>query len=180
MQGYNTLKEFIEDYKLYLAAKRIDPGRERGETIPRYLLSRIKFRITNSSKNFQAMLEKNKYSYVDLKLIATNEIIGEITSLDDFIYVCFGRGQKISSYKKLLKTNAFKNGQLNKLYEFIPYEITTKEEFINFLGSNHGLSYASIKALMKFICKGNWQEWFSEMRKDNKIIFRGGRLRHVL
>ena len=43
MKGYNSIRQFVEDYKLYLAAKKIDPGKE-GETITSYLKKRIKKR----------------------------------------------------------------------------------------------------------------------------------------
>lgn len=179
MKGYNTLKEYIQDYRLYLAGKRIDPGRDSRETLTAFLKKRISYKLSNATKNFKKMIKKNEYTQEDLKFIAIHEVMGEICSIQEFSSLCFSSGQNISFYKKLLSTKAFQKGQLKKLYDYIPESINTKEDFISFLRTNPGLNFSELKAIMKYICKKDWQSWLSALKTENKLRLRMGRILNV-
>ena len=84
MKGYNSLKEYMQDYKMYLAVEKMDPGRE-SDTMTSFFKNRIKTRLKNSSASFKAMLKKNDFSEQDLKLIATHDLMDDMDSVHKFI-----------------------------------------------------------------------------------------------
>ena len=89
MKGYNSIKEFVEDYKLYIAAKKIDPGKE-GETITSYLKKTIDQKIAKASNNFKTMIIHKGYTSYDLKLIATHDSLRSLHNIESFLKECFG------------------------------------------------------------------------------------------
>jgi hypothetical protein len=179
MKGYNTLKEYIQDYRLFLAAKRADPGRDSGMTLTNFFKKRIENKLQKATVKFKSMMKKNHYNEEELRIIATHEVIGSIDSIQDFVFICFGSGHQISLYKKVLSTNAFRNGQLRKIYDFIPNSISTKDEFIELLRSNRGWNRSELNIVMHYICKANWRVWLADLEQDNKIVLRKGRIQNV-
>ncbi len=174
MKGYNSIKQFVDDYKLYLAAKKIDPGKE-GETITSYLKKKIKERLSAASKQFKAMMEKRGYSMIDLMLIGTHDSIRSIYDLESFVKECFGVAYVTkANYRKLLSSNAFRDGRLKRLYEFIPFKIETKAEFVRFIRSRNNILKAELTVIMNQICNKNWHIWLNEMIDKNKIRDKGG------
>lgn len=173
MKGYNTLKEFVNDYKLYLGAKRIDPGRD-GETITSFFKNRIESRLKNSTERFKSMLKKNKFTNEDLKIMATHDVMGEIPELRSFVRVCFGDGYISAHYKKIISTNAFKSGRLKKIYEFIPLSIKSKRDLLDFIRNNRGITKSELNTIMNQICTQNWRAWIEELNQESKIAFRRG------
>ena len=122
------------------------------------------------------MLKNNSYNYDDLKLIATHDAIGEIAELRDFIRVCFGDNYNFKYYKKLISTNAFKSGRLKRIYDFIPFSIQTKREFIDFIRNNKHLTKSELDIIMKNICKENWNNWIEDSLKEGVITFKRGHI----
>ena len=174
MKGYNSIRQFVEDYKLYLAAKKIDPGKE-GETITSYLKKRIKKRLSAASKQFRAMMKKRSYSMIDLMLIGTHDSIKNIYDLEFFVKECFGVAYATkANYRKILSSNAFREGRLKRLYEFIPFKIETKAEFIRFIRSRNNIPKAELSVIMNQICDKNWRAWLNELIDMNKIRDKGG------
>ena len=173
MKGYISLKQYVQDYKLLLAAKRIDPGKE-GETVTSFLRKNIDLKLKNSSARFKKMVKQNRYTLVDLKLIATHDVIGDIGELKDFIRICFGDSYVSPHYKELLSTSAFKSGRLKRIYEFIPISIKTKRQFMDFIKSNRHMTRFELNLIMKRICEENWRAWLDDMLRDNVITFRRG------
>jgi hypothetical protein len=173
MKGYTSLKEYVKDYKMYLAAKRIDPGRN-GETITSFFKQRMDLRMNNASLGFKKMLKNKGYTNDDLKIIATHDVIGEISELRDFIRVCFGDSNVSKYYKRLLSTKAFKNGRLKRIYEFIPLTIQTKRDFVEFIRSNRNTTKSELKIIMNRICEKNWRGWVDELLVENKLFVRRG------
>ncbi len=173
MKGYNSFNQYIQDYKLYLAAKRIDPGKE-GETITSFFNQRIKLRMDNASNGFKKILADKKYTQDDLKIIATHDIIGDFYELRNFIRVCFGDIHVSKYYRRLLSSRAFKSGRLKRIYEFIPLTIETKREFVDFIKINRNLTKSELTVIMNHICHKNWKIWVDELLKENKLIIRRG------
>src|SRR3989344_7298261 len=89
MKGYHSLKQFVQDYKLYKTAKKVDPGRDAGETVTSFLRKRINARLKCASKQFKDILKKNNYSKDDLVLIATHDYMDDIHALEHFMKACF-------------------------------------------------------------------------------------------
>lgn len=170
MKGYNSLAQFVQDYSVYISAKKIDPGKE-GETITSYLKKRINKRLSRASKQFKAMLKKKNYSIDDLKLIAMHDYIKNLLDLEYFIRNYFETNYVgPQHYKKLLKSSAFKSGRLKRLYEFVPVRIETKNDFIRFIKMRRrGVSKQELTAIMNSICKKRWHSWINELIDDNKI-----------
>ena len=176
MKGYNTLKQYIQDYKLYRAAKKIDPGRNNGETITLFLKKRVDERLNCASKRFKTMIKKRNYSVTDLMLIATHDTVSYIDTIEFFIKECFGVNYASPlHYKKVLSSNAFKTGRLKRLYDFIPHKIQTKNDFIRFLKSRRQISKAEFSVIMNQVCRENWRKWLDELIDKNKIQHHNGR-----
>ena len=173
MKGYNSLKEYVQDYRLYLAAKRIDPGRN-GETITSFFKQKMDLRMNNASFRFKKMLKDKGYTKDDLRIMATHDIIGEISELREFIRVCFGDSHVSKYYKRLLSTKAFKSGRLKRIYEFIPLTIETKREFVDFIRSNRNLTKSELTTIMNYTCHKNWRLWVDELLKENILFIRRG------
>ena len=174
MKGYNSIKQFVEDYKLYMAAKKIDPGKE-GETITSYLRKRVKKRLSAASKQFKAMIKKRGYSMIDLMLIGTHDSIKSIYDLESFVKECFGVDYVTKlNYKKLMSSNAFKNGRLKKLYEFIPLKIETKIDLIRFIRIRIKIPKEELAVIMNNICSKNWHAWMNELIYIGKLRDKGG------
>lgn len=169
MKGYNSLKQFVDDYRLYIAAKKIDPGRE-GETITLYLKKRIDMRLANASKQFKSSVRKRGYSKDDLKIIALHDHMKRIHDLEFFIRNCFGINYAgIVHYRKLLSSNAFKAGRLCRLYEFIPLKIENKVDFLRFIKAKGSISKAELSAVMSSIAKKEWKSWLNELIDSGRI-----------
>ena len=173
MKGYSSLKQYVQDYRLYLAAKRIDPGRE-GETITSFFKQRMDLKMNNASKGFKKMLKDKGYTNDDLKIMATHDVIGDITELREFIRACFGDSHVAKYYKRLISTSAFKSGRLKRIYEFIPLTIKSEREFLDFIRSNQNLTRSELKMIMNNICNKNWQNWVDKLLRENKLILRRG------
>ncbi len=175
MKGYNSLRQFVYDYKLFLVAKKIDPGKE-GETITFYLKKRIDERLSLSSKQFKAMLKKRGYSVTDLKVIAIHDCVYSISSLESFIREYFGLNYITPAhYKRILSSNAFKTGRLKRLYEFIPLRIETKIEFVRFIRARRSIPKAELSAIMNQTCNKNWRDWLNELIDNGKLQEEAGR-----
>ena len=176
MRGYHSLKQFIQDYKLYRAAKKIDPGRDNGETVTSFLKKRIDNRLAYASKQFKAMVINRNYSITDLMLIATHDTISYIHNIEVFVKECFETTYANPlHYKKVLSSNAFKTGRLKRLYEFIPHKIQTKNDFVRFLKSRREISKTELNVIMNQICRESWREWLNELIDKNKIQYRDNR-----
>lgn len=176
MKGYSTLKQFVHDYKIYLIAKKIDPGRLNEKTVTAYLKENIKKRMDSASKNFKDMLKKNNYSKDDLILIATHDIIDRISNLDDFIKECYSvKYVDDKKYKKVLSSNAFKSGRLKVLYSIIPKSIETKHEFFRFLKGRGHITKNELSTIMNYICKEKWANWLYELIDKQRVVEREGR-----
>lgn len=175
MKGYNSLKQFVSDYKLYMVAKKIETKKD-GETITSYLKKKIDRKLFLASEHFKAMLKKRGYAMNDLKLIAAHDSIRNVHSLEYFVRECFGL-YYVSPlhYKKVLSSNAFKTGRLNRLYEFIPSRIETKEEFVRFIKGRKGIQKSELTVLMSQLCKKNWCSWFYELVEKGNIEENRGR-----
>lgn len=173
MKGYVSLKQYVQDYKLFLAAKKIDPGKE-GETVTSILKKSINLKLKNSSVRFKKMLREKEYTPEDLKIIAVHDAIGKFDELRDFVRICFGNSYVSPYYKRLLSTNAFKSGRLKRLYEFIPLSIKTKRQFLDFITSNRHMTKPELNTIMKRICNENWQSWIKDLLRDNVITYRRG------
>ena len=176
MKGYHSLKQFIEDYSLFLAAKKVDPGRDSGETITNFMRKGINAKLKNANKHFRKFMAKNNYDKDDLRLIATHDTSRSIRSLEQFIKECFGvRYANHPSYKKVLSSNAFKSGRLKQLYEFIPKSIETKTDFFRFIRSRGNVPKDELNVIMSQICKKNWREWLYDLISKEKIRDNRGR-----
>lgn len=163
MKGYKSLKQFVEDYGLYITAKKVDPGKE-GETITSYLKKRIKQRLSTASKNFKATIKKQNYSMDDLKIIATHDSMEHIMDFESFVKECFALDYVTQKhYKRLLSSRAFRNGRLRRLYEFVPLQIRTKTQLFNFIRSRRGISKSELEAIMNHLCKNDWKQWLNEL-----------------
>jgi len=173
MKGYNSLKQYIQDYRIYLAAKRMDPGRD-GETMTSFLKNKIDLKLKTASPSFKSMLKRNNYTPNDLKILATHEVIGEISDLREFGRVCFGGGCYSIYIKKIISANAFKNGKLKKVYEFIPLSIRSKKDFLEFMRVHRSISKSDLNIIMRQVSIGNWKVWLSELVKEDKLFFRRG------
>ena len=175
IKGYNTLKQFIQDYKLYRIAKKIDPGRNKGETVTMFLKKRMDKRLACASKQFKAMVQKRNYSKLDLMLIGTHDTLNIINSIEAFIREYFALNYATPvHYKKVLASNAFKTGRLKRLYDFIPPKIRTKDDFMGFLKSRRRISNAELSVIMSQICEKNWRKWLKELIDKNKILHHNG------
>jgi|TARA_Y100000294_G_scaffold19904_1_gene16956 hypothetical protein len=176
MKGYHTLKQFIEDYSLFLAAKKVDPGRDSGETITNFMKNRINTRLKYANKNFKTFMAKNNYNKDDLRIIATHDTSRSIRSLEQFIMECFEvRYVNRPYYKKVLSSNAFRSGRLKQLYIFVPKSIEKKTEFLRFIRIRGNVPKDELNVIMRQICKKNWREWLYDLISKGKIRDHQGR-----
>jgi hypothetical protein len=170
MKGYTALNQFILDYRLYQTAKKIDPGKE-GKTVTSLMNQRIDYRLKFASKNFKFMLSKRKYSFNDLKFIATHDYMKEIYSIEMFFTECFGTQYVTSEqYKTLLKSSSFKSGRLKRLYEFIPQNIISKNDFLRMLRFSKRIRKNELTTIMNSLCNRDWRIWYNELLDQAKIM----------
>ena len=135
MKGYDTLKQFTEDYWLYLIAKKVESRDScKDTTIESVLKKRIAKRMESASEQFKKTIKDNRYSRTDLNLIAIHKNSGTIRNLDDFIdYFASFNETTIKHYIQIMSSSAFKTGRLKKLYRFIPRKIKSRREFLIFM-----------------------------------------------
>src|SRR3989338_5890411 len=116
MQGYQTMDQFVKDFKMYRIVRRIDTGRQ-GETMTQFFLKRIKEKMAIASSRFKKAVKHAGYSFYDLQLIATHDSMAQIQSLDQFVreYSKYSYAG-FSQYKKILKSKAFMQGRLKRLH----------------------------------------------------------------
>lgn len=177
MKGYNSIKQFVDDYNLFRIAKNIDQGRDDGgETITSIMKKRVSQRFSNASKQFKSVIHKRGYTENDLKFIAVHDSIKEIRCLEEFIRKCFeNRNNELFAYKAVLSSNAFKSGRLRQLNHLIPLKIDNKTEFIRFLKSRRELPKAELEQIMNIVCGRRWRAWLYELIDKGKIFEKGGR-----
>lgn len=174
MRGYNSIKQFVEDYNLLRAAKKIEPGRE-GETISSYMKKLIEKKLNNSSKQFKILIKKKNYTKFDLMIIATHDSIHRIRSLEQFARECFSvRFVKSHYLGKIVSSSAFKSGRLKRLYEFIPSWFETKNDIVKFLKRRRNITNAEFQAILKQTCP-KWKKWIDELIEKGKIHYDRGR-----
>ncbi|HIH38782.1 hypothetical protein J4460_03320 [Candidatus Woesearchaeota archaeon] len=174
MKGYSSLNQFIEDHYLRRVAAKIDPGKE-GRTITKLLEKRIKDRLENATPSFRSMLKKNCYTLNDLNLIATHDTISGIVTLEMFLKETYGDYQR-NNIRKLLKSRAFRTGKLSRLHDFIPQEITSKNDLLQFIRARKTLPRSEIAEIMRLVGKGDWKGWLEELLAQKKISERYGRV----
>ena len=174
MQGYNSIKQYIEDYILYLSASQIDPGRS-GETVASYLKNQINLKFKNASLSFKSFLKKNNYTKTDLYLIAINDKLKQIDDLQDFLGEIRNTPRNARKIHMILKSNAFKKNRLTILNDFLPKQISSKEDLIEFLKINHLIPHSCLRTILDYYAKNKWNSWLSEAQKEDKVEFSRGR-----
>jgi hypothetical protein len=175
MKGYNSIKQFVQDYQLYRVAKKVDPGRE-GETLTSYLRKQIEYKILNATQQFRKMIMKKDYCWTDLILIGVHDSLRGLYSFEFFVRACFNTTFVSSNhYRKVLSSNAFKSGRLKRLDEFIPHSIQSKNDIIRFIKARRGVPKGEFSALMNQVCRANWRKWMNELQDKNKVQEQNGR-----
>jgi hypothetical protein len=171
IRGYNKIREFVHDYKTYLYARKVDPGRD-GETISAYLKNRINQRLKLATSAFKTSTNKKGYTEDDLKLIASQEFIHRAYCLDDLMNQLEETGSyKMEHLTKIIKSKAFQSGKLPKFYKFIPIRISSKEDIRKFIRSTHRMNQNLLESVLKTVCKGNWRKWLNELETEKKITW---------
>jgi hypothetical protein len=172
-KGYSNIREYIYDYKTYLHARKIDPGRDK-ETISSYLKNRISSRLKLATKSFRQSIKNKCYTEEDLRIIACHEFVQRAYNLTDFISQLEETGTFRKEYiAEIIKSRAFQSGKLPKLYRFIPLKISCKEDIRKFVRGMFRVEMEFLESVLRVLCKGSWKKWLSELESDKKIIFDG-------
>lgn len=181
MKGYQTMKQFVQDYKDYVIARKLDPGRDSGDTVTEIMKRFVDEKLKNASKSFRAMIKKNGYSLEDLKLIAVHDSYKSLDNFEDLISEAYGVDYvNIRILKRFLSSKAFKKGRLEKLGRFLPHEIGSKKEFRRFLlFHGHDVSYPKLKVIMKHVASKEWENWMDELIEKGEVNVRNGRFRFI-
>lgn len=175
MKGYQTIKQFVEDYKLYLVAKRIDPGRESGDTITRIMKKKIDEKLNKASKRFRIMMETNNYSVEDLRLIAVHDCFARIHDVGELIKEAYNLNRVNNKMmRRFLLSNAFKKGRLEKISVILPIKIRSKLELRKFVKRRRNMSHSEFKTIIQVIAPKEWKVWFDELVEEGLIELDGG------
>jgi len=175
MKGYDSLKQVIADFGLYKTACSIELGRSSGRTITALMRKRIDYRIKYGSAKFKSILKTRGYSKTDIMLIAAHDQTYRIFSVDDFMRECFMKSYvSQQDYKKLLVSNALKNGRLPKLNSFLPRKITSKQELLSFFKLRRVIPIEEFSAIVSHYCNRQGRSWFNELLREQKIHFDKG------
>lgn len=161
MNGYESIKEYIQDQELLVVAKEIGTVK-RGMHIEKLMKERIKKKKQNQTNKFKKELQKNKYTELDLKLLSVNKKSPE--SLEEIYVKLFGKEQiKIDKVKKIIKSESYKQGKLYKIYRFIPSKIDSARKLRNFLKSwQSGITELELNTILKLIGEKENKEWFEK------------------
>jgi hypothetical protein len=175
MRGYNTLKQYCEDYYLYTIAKKIDPGRDNN-TLTSFMKKNMSDKLKNATKNFKELIKKNNYSTDDLKMIALHDSLKSIPNFDAYAKECFD-SKFISEkhLKSILSSSAFRSGRLKRLYSFLPLRIQSKSQFLSFMRKRRAIQVVELEAIMKFVGNETWRKWFEELLTKGTISCENGR-----
>lgn len=177
MKGYQTMKQFVQDYRDFILVKKMDPGRDSGETVTKVFRKIIDGKLQNASKGFKAMMEKNGYSLADLKLIALHDSYKSIDNFEDLIAEAYEVDHvNTRVLKRFLSSNAFKKGRLEKVGKILPFEIRSKKELKRFLLlEGREIAYPKLKIIMKHIASKGWEDWLEELIEKEEVYIRKGR-----
>ena len=169
MKGYSNINGCIEDYKLLVVAKHIDPGRGNGESVTKYLIRKMNNKLKHSSHKFKSQMKRDKYNIYDLNLIAVNSLFKKTRSIDDFCCMMVDTYTPEERIRRILKSNAFKKGKLTSLSTLLPERITTKEELTDFIRSNNRVSHYILKIVCDHFVKNKWRDWLEEAQQERKV-----------
>lgn len=173
MKGYDSLKQFSEDIKLYNAAKMLNSGRDDGgETLKSFVKKRIDERLKKASKRFKS----KGYSKQELVFIATHDSLKKLNNLEEFIYACFENSSNYKGqYKKIFTSKPFKEGKLGKLYPHIPLNVNSKQDLLKFIRTCGEVNKNELEFVMDALYQKRWKPWLSELVTEGKIKNRYGR-----
>ncbi|MBI2138688.1 hypothetical protein HYU13_03810 [Candidatus Woesearchaeota archaeon] len=179
MKGYHTLKEMTKDFGLYMAAKRTEPEREKGETVTEYLAGTINEKVRNATAGFKAMLKRNGYTWDDLKAIAVHDNLPRISSVEGFLDEMFGKGKLAKGKRYLKNSRVLRNGKLPKVEALIPLGFKTKNELLRFFRGNQFIPRSELDLLFSVTNSKEAKKWFMELIEEGKISgnYRGRMLR---
>jgi len=173
MNGYESIKEYIQDQELLAIAKELGVVK-RGMHIERLIKEQIKNKTKNQTNKFRKEIQKNKYTELDLKLLSVNK--KDPKSLENIYQNIFGKEQiKIENIKKIIKSESFKQGKLYKIYRFIPSKIDSPRKLRNFLKNwQSGITESELDIILKLMGEKKHKEWFEKfLDKENYHKHRG-------
>lgn len=180
MKGYNTIKEFVEDYKVYVTVTKVDKDNRgcEGLTLKKVWKERMGSRLKNATKKFKSMMSKNGYTLDDLRLIAVNDILERTTYLEDVIRYAYD-AKRINArlLKKFLKSKALQNGRLDRLSGVLPARIKTQKELRSFIVRyGNDLHQTELKVLLDAIASKEWEKWLEELIESGEFVCKWGKI----
>ena len=171
MKGYNTVGECVNDYALLHAAKKMPELRKKkGETLISYLEKSIRLKMANSSKKFRQATKK--YTKEDFQLMAIDSVMKNVDDLRDFLKQWNRRMGNNAKIKRILKSSAFKNGDLRLIDDYLPRKISSSKDLIEFISEYDDVTTSCIKAVSDFYKIRNWQRILRKAEED-KLIRKG-------
>ncbi len=176
MDGYKSIKDYLIDQRLLNLAQEIDRSRRGEMDIEKLMKINVKKRFENASKKFKKELERKKYTELDLKLLAANQS-DEIDSFRAFYEIVYGTEDiQISKFKKIIRSQVFKQGKLTTLTRFIPLKIDTPRKLIGFLRRwREGITDSELEAVMSVVGHSSWEDWLQEFTEKGSVFFTNGR-----
>lgn len=169
IKGYNTLRQMIDDYKLYHFAKKNDPRRMKKESVTNHLKLQIAERRSKATKRFKEMMVKKGYTELDLELIALNDNLIDTVDIYRFLHQMPIKGFAHVKLKKIMQTAAYKNKRLTFLEQFIPRKIDSKEELVDYIQTSPQLSYQLLSAILSCVAPNNWRSWVAEASRNGEL-----------
>lgn len=167
MKGYTSIKQFVEDIRLYNAAKMLNVARDDGgETLKMFIKKRIDERLSKASKQFNS----KGYSKQELMFIATHDSFRKINNIDEFVSACFdSEAVSKDNYKKIFLSKPFKEGKLAKLYAHLPLNVSSKTDLWRFIKMSGEINKNELESIMDSLYEKKWRIWLSELLDEGKL-----------
>ena len=174
-KGYNDLKEFTKDFNLYLAARENEPEPRRKTNITKILKKDLDRKLQHATQRFKNLMRERGYTRQDLELIATHTHLGFIHEPEEFLALAYNKSPiTLEDYKRLVRSQAFKDGSLRSLYKFIPYNVDGPKSLKRFITKldGQGIDIDQMTSLLDVIAPPQWQEWLEQLEEEGVQVHR--------
>jgi len=166
MKGFDSLREAVEYFSLYLEAVEYSPYK-KGENMESYLRKTFNEQFDNSTQKFKSMMRKNNFTLFDLRLMALHGKVGSRFFFEEFLDGITYPVRASDKMLKVMKSSAFKKGKLRRVY--LPKKLSNKKELLEFIKEKPPTQHYIIKTVCRFYGLKNWKILLAELTQENKI-----------
>jgi hypothetical protein len=171
MEGYTNLKQYVEDYGLYMIAEDAETVERKGETLRGFLKKRMRSRLKNASKGFKRELARNNFKERDIGLLAEHDMTGRTIDIEEVLqnFIWMQGKTPQEKLRLIIKSRAFQSGRLHKITSLVPSKLDCKEDLVDFIKSNPSISHSFICSMCTIYTRKNWKKWLAEASVEGVI-----------